>query len=76
MLITIVREYKITIKTYDQREDYWRESVVSDVSLWWKGVDVKESGGVLVSKGRTGGWEVGASVGWGQKVSKITQTRS
>lgn len=48
MLITVVGEYQATIKTYDQGENYIRESVVSVVSLWWKGVDVEKSGWVLV----------------------------
>lgn len=76
MLITIAREHKVTIKTNDQREDYLIESVVSTVSLWWEGVDVEEGGGVLVSKGRAGGWQVSTGDGWGQKVSEVTQAWS
>lgn len=76
MLITIVGEYQAAIKTHDQREDYWRESVVSIVSLWWKGADVEEGCGVLVSEGIAGGWQVASGDGWGQKVSEVTQTGS
>lgn len=72
MLITVVGEYQATIKTHDKGENYIRESLVSVVSLWWKGVDVEKGGRVLVSKGRAGDRKVGAGDGLGEEVSKIT----
>lgn len=76
MLITVVGEYQATIKTHDKGENYIRESFISAVSLWWKGVDVEKGGWVLVSKGVTGDGEVGAGDGLGEEVSKGAQTWS
>lgn len=54
MLTTPIIKYKVTIKNYDQGQDYLIKSVVSFVSLWWEDINAKEGGLVLVSKGVAG----------------------